>query len=456
MALPEGVNKRYASIAGIILVALWLWVAFDRPYSFSKHTTWSQYANVPTSTQEDTEKANNPESKPPTPDVFDEPEVDSDAIRNMCGGTQWNSSLVFRCDNSAGTVANVRNSILICVRHAIEVGANIILPRILNPDGDHEAGRSLLYWYTHPFDFMFDQDHFVNSLKRSCPDMSIYEKWEKVPFPPNNIRPPIITVHPEKIGQRDGENWHSAFKRLVSAMIRPDEDTFPIVIELARPAPIYDIFSDGAAFVGDFGSILQFRKDVRDLANKSLMKLSDIYNLSFDSEKPPQRFNFFGMHLLTEEEPLGCTEGWPCIDREYGLYAEETKGYLEQAQASNSSVIYVSSHRQDEISRLKADATPLGIQVYDKWSLLENVDDQNKLNGLTKDQKQLVDYLVLLKAAQFAGIGHSSFSWNVALKRHTMSEKSNFTIGSHIFQDSLSKLWGKIDSEKTLYHSMWP
>ena len=445
MALPEGVNRRYASIAGVVLVLVWLWVAFDRPYSFPKHAAWSQYANVPVVSQEMAD-AN---------DIFHDPEVDSDTIRNMCGGTQWNDSLVFKCYNSAGNVGNVRNSILTCVRHAIEVGANLILPRILNVDGEHKQGTTVLYWYTHPFDFMFDTGHFVNSLQQSCPDMKIYESWEKVPFPNNNVHPPVVTIVSEHIGMREGESWRSAFNRLVSETIRPDEDTFPIVIEMARPEPTYEIFNDGARFVRDFGNILQFRPDVRDLANKSLLKLSSNYNLTLDLEDPKQLLPFFGAHLLTEEEKLGCTEGWPCIDRDFGLYAEESKGYLTHAQSSNNSVIYLSSHNDAEITRFKNDAEALGITVHTKSDLL-SLREKAILNKLSRDQQELVDYLILLKASFFGGIGHSSFSWNIALKRHTFAEQKQFTIGSHIFEDSLSKLWGKMDKNRTLYHSMWP
>ena len=445
MALPEGVNRRYASIAAVVLVVVWLWVAFDRPYSFPKHAAWSQYANVPVESQETTD-AN---------DMFHDPEVDSDTIRNMCGGTQWNSSLVFKCDNSAGTVGNVRNSILICVRRAIEVGANLILPRILNQDGEHTQGTTMLYWYTHPFEFMFDRSHFVNSLQQSCPDMRVYGSRNEVPFPNNYVHPPVITVVSEHIGMRDGESWHTAFNRLVSEMIRPDEDTLPIIIEFARPEPTYEIFNDGVGFVRDFGNILQFRADVRDLANKSLLKLSSTYNLTLDLEDSNQLLPFYGAHLLTEEEKLGCIEGWPCIDRAFGLYAEESKGYLTQAQSSNNSIIYLSSHRNDEIMRFRKDAEAIGIKVHTKFDLLSQR-DLAVLNSLAKDQQQMVDFLILLKASTFGGIGHSSFSWNVALKRHTLAEQTQFTIGSHIFEDSLSKLFGKMDEKPTLYHNMWP
>jgi len=449
MALPEGVNRRYASIAGILLIIVWLWVAFDRPYSFPKHTAWSQYANVPVTSLDAAEG--------PTvvKDIFHDPEVDSDTIRNMCGGTQWNSSLVFKCENSAGTVGNVRNSILICVRRAIEVGANLILPRILNPDGTHQQGTTVLYWYTHPFGFMFDEGHFVNSLQQSCPDMKVYGSRKEVPFPDNYVHPPVISVESENIGMREGESWRSAFERLVSEMIRPDEDTFPIIIEMARPEPSYEIYNDGPGFVRDFGNILQFRPDVRDLANKSLLKLSSTYNLTLDLEDSTQLLPFFGAHLLTEEEKLGCTEGWPCIDRAFGLYSEESKGYLTQAQSSDHSVIYLSSHRDDEIAKFRKDAEEIGIKVHTKFDLLSRR-DRVVLDKLTKDQQQLVDFLILLKASNFGGIGHSSFSWNVALKRHAMAEKTQFTIGSHIFEDSLSKLWGKMDKQPTLYHNMWP
>ncbi|KAH8597534.1 hypothetical protein B0O99DRAFT_508026 [Bisporella sp. PMI_857] len=301
---------------------------------------------------------------------------------------------------------------------------------------------------------MFDKDHFVNSLRQSCPQMQIYENKKKVPFPNNYVHPPVITVVPEHIGMRDGESWRTAFYRLVQALIRPDEDTLPIIVEMARPEPIYDIFNDGAAFVKEFGRILQFRPDVRDMANKSLKKLSTLYNFAPGS-MPDELLPFFGAHLLTEEEKFGCRDNWPCIDRDFGLYKEESEGYLSHASNSNTSVIYLSSHRPDEIDRFRKDAEARGLKVHTKFDLLDG-DDKANLNKLGKDQQQLVDYLILLKASSFGGIGHSAFSWNVALKRHTMAGPGEFMIGSHIFEDKLSKLWGKLDADRTLYHHMWP
>ena len=80
-------------------------------------------------------------------------------------------------------------------------------------------------------------------------------------------------------------------------------------------------------------------------------------------------------------------------------------------------------------------------------------------NKLTKDQQEIVDYLVLMKGSDFAGIGHSSISWNVALRRHLYAPKGQFSIGSHAFQDELSHIYGKsweTADERMLYHNMWP
>lgn len=448
MGLPEGVNRRYAFIAAVILAILWVWVAFDRPYTFPKHVPWNTDANTPQSTPQSSTALNI------VHDVFEYPTVESESIRNMCKATQWNQTLVFICDNADGNVAQVRNSILMCVRYAITAGANMVLPRIINGDGNHKVGWTILDWDRQDFDFMFDKQHFLDSMHHSCPEMSVYHSRDDVPFPDNYVRPPIITIRAEKLVLREGEDWRTAFYKLVRDMVSPTEDTKPIVIEMARPSPDYDVYTDGRQFASDFGQLLKFRSDARTLANKTLQKLAQMYNLTFN-DQPIARNTFFGVHLYTEKDRLGPKEGWPAIDWEYARYDPESKQYLDQASKKAHRLIYVASNRPDQISKFTKDAKALNMRVHTKYDLLRGADAEELIH-LTKDQQELVDYLVLLKASDFAGIGHSSISWNVALKRHLFAPDGQFTIGSHIFEDELSHVYGKMIDGRTLYHSMWP
>jgi len=471
MGLPEAINRRYASIAAITLAIVWLWVAFDRPYTFPKHIPWNISSNTavpPTFISDSLNSAtstsythDSPTTESeydydlPIPTAIDNlnfPPVDSDAIRNICSGTKWNPDLVFICDNSKGNIAHVRNGILTCVRYAIEAGANLVVPRIINKDGAHTIGMTVLDYDRQDFAFMFDEAHFVDSLHRSCPEMTVYEDVKQVPFPDNDVRPPIVTIYPEKLALRKEERWRDTFDQLITDMIAEDEDTLPIMIEMGRPGLKYDIYSDGTAFANAFGNILKFNQAIRVLASKVLLNLGAKYNITLTTPTPIIPHAFFGAHLFTEEEMFQGKEGWPDVEWEYTRFEPEARHYLDQAANASLSVIYAASNRGDEITRFTKDATGYGMIVHSKYDLLG--DDRKMLGRLTIDQRDMIDYLVLCKASVFGGIGHSALSWNVAARRHLNAEQEG--MGQWLgWQDGLSRVWGEEEGEGS-WHHMWP
>jgi len=112
-------------------------------------------------------------------DIFDRPPIESGAIKDICAKTEWNSNLVFTCKNSGGGVGNLRNSILNCVRYAIQAGAGMTLPTIIerNPaDITHIWERERV-----PFDYLFDVPHFVESLELSCPQLRLFNTTMDIP-----------------------------------------------------------------------------------------------------------------------------------------------------------------------------------------------------------------------------------------------------------------------------------
>jgi hypothetical protein len=375
----------------------------------------------------------------------------------MCSGTQWNDTLIFMCDSADGNVAQIRTGMLMCVRYAIAAGANLVIPRLINGDGNHEPGRTRLDWDRKHFDFMFDEQHFIESMKQSCPEMTLYRSRDEVRFTDNYVHPPVITVRAHEMATRAGEDWRAAFYNIVQHLIMPEEDTYPIIIEMARPSPNYDIHSDGSQFVHDFGNLLKVRGDVRALAHRAISKMNETYAFQINEEDPIIRNAFFGVHLYTEEDRLAPREGWPAVDWNFARYEPESKHYFDQAAQKGHRVIYAGSHRQDEVQRFTKDAQELNMKVHTKWDLLQG-DDRKALDELTKDEHTLIDFLVLLKASDFAGIGHASLSWNVALKRHQFAVERDPVIGKRVFQDDLSHLYGRVDEGKktTLYNNMWP
>ena len=96
--------------------------------------------------------------------------------------------------------------------------------------------------------------------------------------------------------------------------------------------------------------------------------------------------------------------------------------------------------------------------VTTKLELLKG-DDLQQLTDLTWDQQALVDYLILTKSTHFTGCSFSSFTMNIAFKRHLM------TAGIHTRPwkspgDEFTTLIGRFerwfDDWMFMYECMWP
>jgi hypothetical protein len=64
---------------------------------------------------------------------------------------------------------------------------------------------------------------------------------------------------------------------------------------------------------------------------------------------------------------------------------------------------------------------------------------------MTFDQQALVDLPVLLKSSDFAGVGHLSFAWNIALWRHQFVEWRDHLNGPQLMSDELSQVYGTVN-----------
>lgn len=188
--LPPGVPRRYAAVAGIILAALWIWVAFDRPYHFPSHASWNIYTDRPVSNTTSPDPPNS-ESEAIT-DAFDFAPLESESIKSICDEAQWNQSIVFRCDASVGGIGNVRNSILNCVRYAISAGAGLVVPTIVVRDTDNIS--LIRTGVNTEMSFMFDTQHFRDSLRLSCPSLRVYSTVAEVQN--YGLAPPSISIVP--------------------------------------------------------------------------------------------------------------------------------------------------------------------------------------------------------------------------------------------------------------------
>jgi hypothetical protein len=442
--LPPGISRRYAALGASTLVVIWLWVAFGRVYRLPEHISWNVNSNRPQYGQSS-----------PVPDAFDLAPINSESIKSVCGDTRWNESLVFTCDESVGGIGNIRNSILNCVRYAISAGAGLVVPSIvLRNSSDISYIRTGV---KTDMSFMFDTQHFIESLRLSCPSMPIYNSIPSIPNyekAHNHIPliPESIVGYVPKTGLSQPEEWRSTFYNWLLQYQDTPDTTRPTIVELGRSYLQYPIYSDGEGFALSFGGILKIRSDARRLATKTLTNLAETYSFDADLSAPFLPNSFFGVHLRTEKD---AAEGWPAPDWVYSRYDTQSKLYLEQAPRSSPAVIYVASGDLNEVAKFASDAAARNMSVTTKFDHLSGQDLED-LTNLAWDQQALVDFLVMMKAADFAGIAHSSFAWNIALKRHQYAQKKDHLDGPQMLSDELSQMYGIPRGYPEYAACLWP
>ncbi|KUJ15086.1 uncharacterized protein LY89DRAFT_568527, partial [Mollisia scopiformis] len=383
-------------------------------------------------------------------DLFDEPLLESAAVKNLCANTEWNPKLLFTCNRSGGGVGNLRNSILNCVRYAISAGAGLALPRVILRDPNdisHIWERE-----TISFDYIFDETHFVESLRLSCPQLQLFDDAEEFA---KQSSEDAIRLLPESLmedtptGIAHPEGWRGKFYGWLS---KERDTNSQVVVDLERSYLKYPIYSDLEGFVLDFGKILKFRKEARELATTVLKNLVSSYDLNGKFGDEIWKGSFFGAHLRTE---MDSQRGFPVQVYEYSKYSVQSHYYLEQAAASGLPVIYLASGDVGQLQHFTNDAHKFNLTVSTKHDLVSG-EDTKRLQSLTFDQQALVDYLVLMKSSEFAGVGHSSFAWNIALWRHQFAKQRDHLNGPQLMSDELSQIYGTVGQYLEYAACLWP
>jgi hypothetical protein len=420
MSLLPSVNRRYVTFAGSLLIILWLWVAFGRPYK-PEHF-WNPQSHVDELSNENV-------------DVFDFPPIESAAIQEICRTTEWNSSVLFTCDNNYGGIGHVRNSILNCVRFAIAGGVALVLPSIgvreMESHLDQKAEENLGKRQgaeSRSMDYMFDVDHFIQSMRLSCPEMLLLRSLgQDASDRRKGLQSESLMLNRPITGLEHPEEWRPLFYHWIEENFPSEEkvlNTEPIVVDLEQSFLSYPTHSDGHGFAHAFGELLKFRPDTRVLATAVLVELQKRSNMDGRISDPIMTPSFFGAHLRTSEfeEHLGRRHVTPAP---FMHYDGQAVAYLEHAGAAHIALMYVSSGNPSDVARLEKQARSWGIDVTEKEGLLKG-NYLEQLALLTWDQQAIIDYLVLTKSEEFAGVGHSSFSWNVVLKRQHLAKVSGY------------------------------
>lgn len=377
-------------------------------------------------------------------------------LEEVCNETIWVPGLTFVCDNNSGGIGNIRNFILTCVRYAIEAGASqLIMPRI-----QRRSENDLSKLFTeefHPFSYFFDEEHFRTAIATHCPQMTIYETPEDIPNAEKRLK--VREFYPKDLNvDTDGCDGRGVNRHL--DQFRPKFDAFlrknhrvptaaePVTIRL-KWATFFEwpVYRDGPEFATTFGDLLRIRKDVKELAAITLAEMSKFVGL-----KPnPDTFDapYLGIHLRTESDAL---DFWPS-------FQEQSDGYLKQAKTHGLKYAYLAGGDPKEARRFADKAfNTTQVHITTKLDLLQG-DNKKLLDAFSWDQHALLDYLILEKSAHFTGCSFSSFTMNIAFKRHLMTGG----IRSRQWRspgDKYSTLIGRFESWygdwMFMYECMWP
>ena len=379
--------------------------------------------------------------------------IDFQPIQEVCAQTQFRPGLLFTCEGQHGGIGMVRNQILKCIRYAIHAGAAVVVPsmalRNASDITDIETTTEV------PLDYMFDREHFVTRLSTGCPGMRIYGKAEDFPSYAQRAGEPLSIVgdqfepdHPPE-GLRYPQQWRQSFDSWLDDQLVTPRPEAPVHIKLDQSFLEYPVLADGKAFADEFGKILSFRNHTRELAAQVLFELKRRFKLPIDPRKAINPDAFYGCHLRLEKDAI---DAWQPDEWRFSRMEEQFEEQFRYIERTGLSLVYVASGDQEVVdifterlaARIKLNATSetRNVTVVTKHDLLQG-GDRRQLDSLTFDQQALVDFMVLFKSSAFMGVAHSSFPWNIALRRHELSKHPQYgNEGSDLLNDEYSVIMG--------------
>lgn len=280
-----------------------------------------------------------------------------------------------------------------------------------------------------PFTYFFDVEHFTNTLSEACPQIHIIphrnDLWDQpstgkaVLLSPNDLSKTFVA---QTVLANPGK-WSSDFKEhLNTTHPTPFSASEPVLISLETPLLQFPLSYDDPFLVANFGRMLRFRQDVRRLAATLLYAMDKKYGMGVDPDLPGVHPKlFYGAYLRTAADAKAA--GWT-------PYVHQAEKYLKHAQHHKLQTIYLMTGNEADAKTFTETAANLSVSVPTKEELLAGKGYQRELRemkSLTWDQKGLIDYEVLLRSSVFGGTHESSFSWNVAMRRHVVMGGGQWT-----------------------------
>ncbi|RDL29917.1 uncharacterized protein BP5553_10544 [Venustampulla echinocandica] len=346
---------------------------------------------------------------------------DIGGLIELCRGKTWTPGLIFKCEAPRGGVAVVRNIFLDCLRYAIEAGATgFIVPEIV---ARGTTPKTLHSDINVPFEHFFDLGYFRHALNSSCPQINLIshanDLWDK----PSTANP--VMLSPEDLGNFLAEpgDWANNFhEHLEKSHRQPISANLPALVSLQKPILQIPLSYDHPVVVANFGKFLRFRGDVRRLAATVLYAMDKKFGLGIDADEQGIHLGrYYGAHLRTAADARAA--GWT-------PYSEQSNNYLQHASHLSLPLIYLTSDNAEDMREFTNTARNMSMAVTTKEALLSGKGFEKELEemkSMSWDQRELIDYEVLLRSSAFGGTHESSFSWNIAMRRHVVVGHGSWT-----------------------------
>jgi hypothetical protein len=303
------------------------------------------------------------------------------SLRNLCDATVWQPKLYLNCTNLAGGTFNVRNSIITCLRWAIDAGMTVLMPRIATRGRD-----SATHWYDswENMTYLFDDHHMIQTLQEECPQLVIKETNYPIT---NKLVAEII-------------NWkqytQGAYRSHVYDLLafnNVDINLQSTVIVEDNPLWGWDFTKERDKVHKTLMNTVQFSPHLIALASPIVVLLP---------------VKFVGLHLRVEPD-----FPWFSFESIVSWFSK-----LFQDNHSEIKFIYVAVGSKDIEERFRTSISSMGVTVISKWSLAaQNQTLLAEMNSLRFDQLALIDYEILRRSNHFFGVGQSSFAYAIAFER---------------------------------------
>lgn len=344
-------------------------------------------------------------------------------IQKLCDEKTWTPGLVISCEPSMGGIGHVRNAQLNCIRLAIEVGGEVILPGIvkrntnditkLNKVADPKGPLR-----GEPLDYLFDKQYLIQSLETSCPQLKVYQSLNDLVDQPSVQSPLKLDLENFPVAKEPGgtltdpSTWGTSFYGWLNQTKPVEQRKYPMRVHMSVSNFYWPAQSDGPAFAKQFGRVMRPREDARRLAAVAIYEMNRRFKWGWEPRRDAiLKDTYVGVHLRTEADAV---ERFP-------EYAVQGADYLNYASNTNLSVIFLAyGDTAKNVDQFTLRAQDFQIEVISKSDLLSG-DELRYLKNMSWDQRGLVDFEILTRSAYQTGPAASTFSFNIALRRNTMA-----------------------------------